>query len=246
MESVAQYVGIAGSVLALVMWAVHTVRHRRHLDQCVADLQRQRRLDLRLVGCVTELEQILDSLPPSSSGSEMPEEVVGHARFLYGLRVEARDNASNLSRHASQLRWPDGYIGKVTLSGERCRIAHGALIQAFESLERATREYERGLAAALRGSGDGGAARSLTMPVRLLDESSAIEVARLREACERALTQAADACKLPVRSHIAFETKWPVRRSEVRLEKGDPYRGEVRPMSWSGFGAQPIVHVDAR
>lgn len=246
METVTQYVGIAGTVLALVMWAVHTARHRRHLDQCVADLQRQRRLDLRLVGCVTELEQILDALPPSSSDSEMPEEVVGHARFLYGLRVEARDNASNLSRHASRLRWPDGYFGKVTLAGERCRIAHGALIQAFEALERATREYERGLGTALRGSGDGGAARSLTMPVRLLDESSAAEVARLREVCERALTQAADASKLPVRSHITFETKWPVRRSEVQLAAGDPYRGEVRPMSWSGFGPQPLLNVDSR
>lgn len=246
MATVTQSVGCAGTVLALVMWAVHTARHRRHLDQCVADLQRQRRLDLWLVGCVTELEQILDSLPRSSSDSEMPEEVVGHPRFLYGLRVEARDNASNLSRHASQLRWLDGYFGKVTLAGERCRIAHGALIQAFEALERATREYERGLGAALRGSGDGGAARSLAMPVRLLDESSAAEVARFREVCERALTQAADACKLPVRSHVTFETKWPVRRSEIRMAAGDPYRGEVKPISWSGSGSQPLLHVDAR
>jgi hypothetical protein len=44
--------GVAGGVL---MWVVHTLRHRRHLGQCVQDLQRQRRLDLRLVGCVTEI-----------------------------------------------------------------------------------------------------------------------------------------------------------------------------------------------
>lgn len=246
MESVTQYAGIAGAVLAAVMWVVHTARHRRHLGQCVDDLRRHRRLNHRLVGCVTELEHILDSLPPSSSDSEMPEEVVGHARFLYGLRQEARDNASRFSRHAAQLRWPDGYLGKVTLAGERCRVAHGALIQAFESLAQATREYERGLGAALQRSGDGGAARPLTMPVRLLDEPAAAETARLREVCERALVQAADACNLPVRTHVVLESKWPVQRSEVSPEVCDPYRGEVRPMSWSGLGPQPLLHVNAR
>ena len=84
------------------------------------------------------------------------------------------------------------------------------------------------------------------MPVRLLDDPSAAEVARIRDACGEALTKAADACKLQIPSHIVFETKWPVRRSEIAEPGSDPYHGEVHPMGWTGFGAQPLVHVDAR
>jgi hypothetical protein len=84
------------------------------------------------------------------------------------------------------------------------------------------------------------------MPLRLLDESSAAEVARLRGECERALTHTADACNLRVWSHTVFDTTWPVRRSELGDEGTDPYRGEIRPMSWTGSGPQPLLHVDAR
>jgi hypothetical protein len=120
------------------------------------------------------------------------------------------------------------------------------LVKAFQAISDAAREYEKGLGHALSESGNGAAARRLDSPVRLLDEHSAAEVARIRDACGEALTNAADACKFEFSSHIVFETKWPVRRSEIAEPGSDLYYGEVRPMGWTGFGAQPLLHVDAR
>lgn len=246
MDTILGIIAIGGAVVGALMWAVHTVRHRTHLSQCVQDLQRHRRLDLRLVGCVTDMERILDQPPAQATDSDVPEELVGHSRYLFGLRQEAADNAWQLSRHAVRLRWPDGYTTRATLASNRCAVAHGALVTAFQAMADATREYERGLAAALLHCGDGPDARSLSMPLRLLDEPSAAEVARLREVCERALTHAADACNLRVGSHTTFDTIWPVRRSEAVAAGPDPYRGEVKPMLWTGLGPQPLLHVDAR
>ncbi len=246
MDGASSLVGLIGTASASVMWLVHTVRHRHHLSQCAQDLQRHRRIDRRLVGCVNEMEWILDGMPTTASNADVPEELVGHARYLYGLRQEARDNVARLSRHTAQLRWPEGHLAKVSLAGRRCQLAHGALIQAFEALADASREYERGLGMALLEAGHGAGARTSSMPVRLLDESSAGVVAMLREVCERALTRAADACSLPVRSHTVFDTTWPVRRSEVASTETDPYAGELKPMGWQGFGPQPLLHVDAR
>jgi hypothetical protein len=247
MTTVLQIITIATVAAGVVMWVASTVRHRRHLSQCVQDLHRHRRLDRRLIGCVVELEHLLDRMPPQASvEATVPEDLVGHARFLFGLRQEAGDNAANLARHAVRLQWPDVYLAKATLAGRRCELAHGALVGAFQALADATREYERGLAMALLRSGDGREGRAMIAPVRLLDESAAVEVARLREACTRALTNAADACSLPFETSATFDTKWPVRRSEVPEDYADPYRGEIRPMGWKGFGSQPLLHVDAK
>ena len=246
MDAVVAVLALAGAVGGALMWVVHTLRHRSHLSQCMQDLQRHRKLDRRLIGCVNEMERILDGLPARTTDVEVPVELVGHVRYLFGLRQEAADNAWRLSRHAARLRWPDGYLGRLTLAGKRCEIAHGALVTAFQTLADSTREYERGVAVAILKSGDGADARSLSMPVRLLDESAAVEVARLREACERALTHGADACNLPFISHSVFDTKWPVRRSEIMEVGLDPYDGAVRPIGWSGFGSQPMLHIDAR
>jgi hypothetical protein len=49
----------------------------------------------------------------------VPEALAAHVHFLYGLRREAIDNAIHLSGHAVRLRWPDGYLSKVTLAGRR-------------------------------------------------------------------------------------------------------------------------------
>jgi hypothetical protein len=246
MATTLSVIALVGTVAGGAMWAVNTCRHRSHLSQCVQDLQRHHRLDRRLIGCVNEMERILDGTPPQASDAEIPEELVGHARYLFGLRQEAADNATRLSRHAVRLRWPDGYLGKATLAGKRCEVAHGALIRAFQALSDATREYERGIAPALLQCGDGPEARTSSSPVRLLNEPAAEEVARLRKVCEQALTHTADACNLRFQSHAVFDAKWPVRRSEI-LEVGtDPYKGEVKPMRWTGFGPQPLLHVDAR
>ncbi len=135
MATVLSVIALAGAVSGALMWMVHTLRHRSHLSQCVQDLQRHRRLDHRLIGCINEMERILDVTPPqAASDAEIPERLVGHARYLFGLRQEATDNASHLSGHVVRLRWPDGYLGKATLAGKRCEIAHRALVNAFQTL----------------------------------------------------------------------------------------------------------------
>jgi hypothetical protein len=207
MAIVLQLITIACALAGAFMWIANTISHRRHLSQCEQDLQRHRRLDKRLIGCVTDIEHILDRMPPQETGElTIPEELAGHARFLYGLRQEAGDNAINLSRHAVRLQWSDAYLSKATLAGRRCELAHGALVVAFQAMADATREYERGLSIALLRSGDGPEARAMTAPVRLLDESAAVEVARLREVCGRALVNAA--CHLRFETSAVFDTKW--------------------------------------
>lgn len=240
-------VSVAGLVATGVACALNWWRHRLHLEQCEQDLQRHRRLDKRLRGCVIEMERILDQIPAQdATDSAVPEQLVGHARYLFGLRQEANDHAIEFSRHAVRLQWADAFLSKATFTGKRCQLAHGALIGAFQTLADATKEYERGLAVALLHAGGGVEVRMLSEPVRLLNEDAAAEVARLREECRRALTNAADACKLKFETSAIFEIRWPVRRSEIPDPGEDPYGVESRPMGWSGFGPQPLLHVDAR
>lgn len=247
MDIVMQLVAGAGVLAGLVMWVINTVRHRGHLSQCVQDLQRHRRLDRRLIGCVIEMEHILDHMPRQQADDQtVPEELAGHVGFLFGLRQEAQANAAELARHAVRLRWSDSYLSKATLAGRRCELAHGALVSAFRALADAAKEYERGLPMALLRAGDGPRSRPSIAPVRLLDESAAVEVARLREACGEALVKAADSCRLRFGSSATFDTKWPVRRSEVPSDHKGHYSGEHRPIGWQGFGPQPMLHVDAK
>lgn len=244
---IGEIVAVAGAVAAGIMWALSSLRHRSHLSQYAQDLRRQQRLDRRLCACVAEIEHILDRMPAQAPDEGVvPEALVGHVRYLYGLRQEAQDNAFNLARHAVRLQWPDAYVSKAATAARRCEVAHGALVTAFRALADAAREYERGVPMGLVKSGDGPEARSLTAPVRLLGEESATEVAELREVSREALTTAAEACGPRFETSALFETKWPVRRSEIPDEQADLYRGEVRPMGWSGLGSQPLLHVDAK
>lgn len=245
-STIATAVGLAATAFFVVMWFFDTLRHRSHLQQCACDLLRQRRLDQRLAGCVADMERILDELPPSNSPEEVPEVLVGHVHYLNSLRVEANDNATRLGSHAVRLHWPDVYLSRGTLAGKRCQLAHGALITAFQTLADAAREYERGLVAALQSCGNGPEGRAASMPVRLLNESAAEEVARLRELCDVALAHTVVATRLRNEAFILLEATWPVRRSEAAALGADPYGGEIRPMGWGGFGGQPLLHVDAR
>ena len=245
--TILQLIAVIGALVSAVMWVVNTIRHRSHLAQCVQDLQRHRRLDKRLIGCVLEMEHILDRTPAQAPDDPtLPEQLVGHARFLFGLRQEAIQNTRSLARHAVRLGWSDAQLSRVTPAARRCEIAHGALMNAFQVMAEATKEYERGLSMALLLSGDGSEARALVAPVRLLDESAAEEVAKLGDLCEKELVKTADACRLRFGSSALFDTKWPVRRSEVPEELGDPYQGEHRPIGWNGLGPQPMLHVDAK
>jgi hypothetical protein len=63
MASLLNVIALVGAVFAAVIWIVTTIRHRNHLSQCVQDLRRHRRLNLRLIGCVNDIERILDRLP---------------------------------------------------------------------------------------------------------------------------------------------------------------------------------------
>jgi hypothetical protein len=245
-STIATSVGLVATAVFAVMWFLDTLRHRSHLQQCGGDLRRQRRLDQRLAGCVADMERILDELPPSNSPHEVPEVLVGHVHYLNSLRVEASDNATRLGCHAVRLHWPDVYLSRLTVAGKRCQLAHGALITAFQTVADAAREYERGLAGALQGCGIGPEGRAPSMPVRLLNESAADEVARLREKCDVALAHTVAATRLRIEAFILLEATWPVRRSEAAALGADPYGGEIRPMGWRGCGGQPLLHVDAR
>ena len=44
-----------------------------------------------------------------------------------------------------------------------------------------------------------------------------------------------------------YRCDWPILTSELAAFADiDPYRGEVRPLSWVGFGDTPALHLDAR
>jgi hypothetical protein len=246
LSTVATAVGLIATAFFIVMWFCDTVRHRSHLQQCLLDLRRQRRLDQRLAGCVADMERVLDGLPPSNSPDEVPEALVGHVHYLNSLRLEAIDNATRLSSHAVRLRWPDVYLSRGTPAGKRCQLAHGALITAFQTLADSAREYERGLGRALQTCGKEAGVRTAGMPVRLLDKAAADEVARLRESCNVALAHTVAVTRLRNEPFVLFEATWPVRRSEAAAMGGDPYAGEIRPMGWRGSGGQALLHVDAR
>jgi hypothetical protein len=126
MSIILEILGFASVVAAAFMWTLSTLRHRRHLAECVDALQRQQRLDRRLMGCVAEMEHVLDGIPAQEQDDlTVPEELVGPAQFLYGIRREAVEHARELSRHAVRLHGSDVYLSKATLARRRCELAHG-------------------------------------------------------------------------------------------------------------------------
>jgi hypothetical protein len=149
MSTILSAIALAGTLAGAVMWAVSTLQHRRHISECADALVRHRRLNKRLFGCVAEMEHILDTTAPQRRTSRSSQKNWLGMLGLFGLRQEAEDHVADLGRHAVRLRWPDGYLAKTPLARKRCELAHGALVSAFQSLEDAIREYERGLTAAL-------------------------------------------------------------------------------------------------
>lgn len=145
------------------------------------------------------MERVLDRLEPPASEEEVPEELVSHVRYCSSCGEKRETTQGN--SHGMQFN----FVGLTATcpprawQGERCQLAHGSLIKAFQALAEASREYERGLRRALQTCGDGPDARPLRTPVRLLDEEGAEEVARLRDDCGSALTETADALRLPTR-----------------------------------------------
>jgi hypothetical protein len=226
----------------VVGWIAQWVWHRSHLQQATQDLQRFHRLSRWLSGCVWELHQYLaGQVEPQV---DVPEPIVGHMRYLSGLRQESEDYASNAGRHSVRLRWPDSYLTRLTPTARRCELVTEKLRVAGESLVQACRLYEMGTTDALRSGGP--RADQLAAPVALLDEATASELARLRNRFDEALRAAADICRLDGWAWTMYEAKWPIRVSELPDSAAELYRGEVRPMGWTGLGSQPFLHVDAR
>jgi hypothetical protein len=231
-----------GLLVCVAGWLAQWVRHRSHLQQAAQDLRRFHRLSCRLGGCVWELHHYLtDQVEPQT---DLPEPIVGHMRYLFGLRQDSQDHASQVGRHSVRLRWPDTYLTRWTATAKRCELVMEKLRVAGESLAQACRLYEMGVAAAL--ASDGPKADQLAAPVALLDEANATELAKLRSRFEEALRAAAEICGLRGWAMTMYEAKWPVRVSELPDSVAQLYHGEVRPMGWTGLGSQPILHVDAR
>ena len=81
MSTVLEVIAIAGAIAGALMWFASTLRHRRHISQCVQDLQRHQRLDRRLIGCVSEMEHILDRTPSQEPDElSVPEELASIRR----------------------------------------------------------------------------------------------------------------------------------------------------------------------
>ena len=205
------------------------------------------RLNRRLRACVTDIELYLERGHPMVPGM-IPEQVVGHMRYLNGIRQECRDLASELGRHSVRLRWPDGYLNRVTLAGRRCETAHTGLGRAAESLALAAREYERMFGVVVNRHSADPAIATIPGPAEtlcLLDQAAAAELTAFRESFAEGVRAVSDVLYPGDRRNITIDGTWPIYRSEVDRE-ADHYQGEVRPMAWTGFGDQPLTHVDAR
>jgi hypothetical protein len=231
-----------GLLMVVAGWIVQWVRHRAHLQQAAQDLWRFHRLSCRLGGCVWELHSYL--VGQFEPQVDVPELIVGHTRYLFGLQQESGDYASQAGRHSVRLRWPDSYLSHWTSTAKRCELIMEKLRVAGESLAQACRLYDMGAMAALQAGGP--RANQLAAPVALLDDASAGELARLRNSFDEAFRAAADICGIKGWAWTMYEAKWPIRISELPDSAGTLYRGEVSPMGWAGFGSQPILHTDAR
>lgn len=171
---------------------------------------------------------------------------LGQHRYLFGLRQELVDLTSELGRHTHRLRWPDGYLTRETLAGKRCTLAHEALARSTSAMGAAAREYDGMLADILnQGRSTLRASHTHDAALLLLGKSDTAQLHRLRTECQEAMRAAGDVLAPGARQWNTIDCTWPIWRSELPAGD-DPYRGEVRPMAWTGFGDQPLIHVDAR
>lgn len=122
---------------AVTGWIAQWARHRSHLQQATQDLRRFHRLSCRLSGCVWELHQYLAGRVEPQV--DVPEPIVGHTGYLFGLRQESKDYASEAGRHSVRLRWPDSYLTRLTPTARRCELVMEKLRVAGESLAQACR-----------------------------------------------------------------------------------------------------------
>lgn len=67
-----------------------------------------------------------------------------------------------------------------------------------------------------------------------------------REAFERQMKLVAAHIRNDHQRLQHYRSTWPIFTAELRSLHGDPYRGEVRPISHTGLGNAITVHVDAK
>jgi hypothetical protein len=223
-------------------WIAQSVQHRRHLSQTVEDLRRFHRLSCRLSGCVSELHHYLTLHPEKSD--EVPEPIVGHVVYLHSIRQESADQASRAARHPVRTHWADDYLSRRTPAAKRCELATEQVCLAASAIADACKLYEIRLGEALTSGGPRD--DRLVAPIAILDERSAKHLTELRTRFDEAARAIADVTRRDAWSLTMYESKWPIRISELPNSPGEPYGPEIRPMGWTGFGSRPIIHADAR
>ena len=105
MSTVLSVIALAVTVAGAFMWVVSTLRHRSHISQCAQDLQRHRRLDKRLIGCVSEMERILDTTAAQAPGDAAVSIHIVHSSgglrlgvTRIGVTAEALSNSADLEQ----------------------------------------------------------------------------------------------------------------------------------------------------
>jgi hypothetical protein len=225
-------------------WIVQSLQLRSHLSQAVQDLRRLHRLSRRLGGCVWELNQCVASqLKPIE---EVSEPIICHVAYLFAIRQECGDLASQAARHSVRLRWADGYLSRRSLAAKRCELANENLRIAASALADACKVYERNIGQSLMSGTPSTSDIRPAAPITLLDEVSASQLAQIRVCFDEAVRALADVTGLRDWTVTMHESMWPIRHSELPASAGELYGGEIRPMGWTGFGSRPIIHVDAR
>ena len=233
------------SLMAGVFLLVERVRHRSHLGHVEQLHRRLHRLSTRLSGCVVELDGMLgEGLAPAGPG-ELPGEVAGQAHYLYALRMEHEDVTASALRHAARSTARQ-FLATTAPSSRRCTAAHDAVCKASAAFFAAATLYEEGFVARLQRGADSPEDVLLSSPVRLVPASRLTELLNLRAEFEKQMRVAALHFVGSRPELEQYRCAWPVLRSELAGFGQDPYRGEIRPMSRSSFGSEPILHPAAR
>jgi len=220
--------------------------HRSHLAQAGRDHRRLHRLSKRLAGCAVDLERMLEAGVSPTGSDTVPDSVAGHLVYLFGLRDESDLFVDRARSHGARLTWPHGYLRRRGLTARRCLAAHAALASAAEALSTAARAYEQDFVAAYKKLGGHPGHRTPAEPLLLLSMKRAHEIVAAREAFDEQMQLIAThtANRHPFHEH--YRCEWPAFRSELASFDGDPYGGEVQPLSREGFGPVPVLHPDAR
>lgn len=247
LRSAVAILGLGTAVAAAIVFMCEVISHRRHLYQAGQDHKRLLRLSKRLTGCIAELERALEEGVDFSDEGFVPDTVSGHMTYLFALRAEASDFQAYSRAHAIRIRWPHGYLAQRSPPARRCLAMYEALESAAKALGSASRTYDKAFIAAFRRPLSTESRRLPSRPLIMLTGKQAKSLVDLRAQFEEAMMIVVEhAARKARRILIVSACGWPIFRSEIPNVDDDPYRGEVRPLSRRGLGAEPALHPDAR